>query len=751
MPLQQVYVPIAAILAAVVADVLLMRWLGRYRPADSAEGQSVQEVRVLGAFSPVLTWMKYRRVPPLKKLEPPAAMKPATMPPQAEADGAVNPMSVGLSPELNYRITLIVILAGAVGLTAVGQQILSGPHDVATPGVPYVLSGIGLFVLGRYLYMKHTLPRWMSVVGAPFRVMPFQLLLLALALGCANAAGVFAGGGPKMIHPWAALGAWFAAIALVVVGAYRAGEARDGGMVASVLGPPWSRREVALVAVLFVFSLLVRWIDNGTIPRGLSGDEGSAGLSAVSFLEGRFDNPFTVSWYEFPSLFFVVPAVAIRILGNNYEALRTPSAIAGALTVVGLYWFARPFFGRAVAGLSATLLSGLAFHIHFSRIGLNNIWDALFAVWALGAFWRGWQTGGRWNFIAAGLLIGLSQYFYTSARLIPVVISAWLVLKLLTDFRRVWRRLPDLLSMGLAAVVVFLPLGLHFLSHPEDFVAPVVRFSILTNGWLENASLANHQPAWQLLAQNFRDSALGFTTIPMQMWYNSGKPMLLALPAGLFILGVTLALLNFRDSRYWLLLLWLAGVVTIGALTDNTPAGQRYVIGAPVAALLVALPLASLAHWVIEAWPSARLMTFGAVAVVTLAAMGLDLNFYFREYTPGFRYGDANTEVASKLAQYLSKYPAGSEAYFFGAPRMGYDGFSTLPYLAPQAQGHDVIEALGAPPDWPLNGPRTAFAFLPERQNESAFVTQRYPLGRLQWFYADDGQPLFLLYEVGGN
>jgi hypothetical protein len=409
---------------------------------------------------------------------------------------------------------------------------------------------------------------------------------------------------------------------------------------------------------------------------------------------------------------------------------------------------ARPIFGRAAAGLSAALLSTLNLHLHFSRIGLNNIWDAVFAVWAIGIFWRGWQTGRRHYFIVAGLLIGFSQYFYASARLIPLILLVWLLLRLPTDWKNGKRRLPDVLALGSIALAVVLPLALFYVAHPAEFVAPLERFSIFSNHWLTTTAAERHQPVWLVLLQNFRDGALGFTSKPLVNWYESGSSMLQPLPAGLFLLGVLLLVLNLRDARHWLLLLWLAGVASIGGMTLNPPGSQRYVIGAPAAALAAGIALQTFAQWAADVFPRRRAWTYGLAVVTVIAAMGADLRFYFAEYVPIGGFGDPNTQIASQLGHFLEDFPAGSETYFFGAPRMGYYGFSTVPYLAPQVTGIEVVEPLQSPPEWQLTGP-AVFVFLPERESELALVQQRYPGGELVPFAARDGSPLFVIYEVG--
>jgi 4-amino-4-deoxy-L-arabinose transferase-like glycosyltransferase len=656
----------------------------------------------------------------------------------------VEPRQDAAPTDSSYVVTFLALLVGTVALVATGQWYTRIDGEEQNRGALFLAGGLALFVLAYWMYRKRAVPPWLGAISTRLRMTPVQLIVWVLALSGATVTHTLAGNQWKMINPIAASSVWLITLGLVALGSYRivATETRV------LPGPRWSIYEIGSLLALFVFALCVRAIANGDIPHALSGDEGSAGLAAVDILQGRINNPFIVSWFSFPSLYFVVPAISIAIGGQNYEALRMPSAVAGALTVVGLYWFARPLFGRAVAGLGAAVLAALSFHIHFSRIGLNNIWDGFFAVYVLGMFWRGWHTGRRGYFVAAGLLLGLSQYFYTSARILPVIMLAWLAWTALVNRSNIRQRLPELIVMGLVTLIIFLPLGLYFLERPDEFMAPMNRVSIFAGGWFERASQDLGKPAWQLVADNFKNAALAFTTVPMRAWYSSSKPMLLNLPAAFFILGLVVTLFDFRDQRHGLLWLWLLSVICTGALTESTPAGQRYVIGAPVAALFVAISLGTITQWVIDVWPRGRASAWGMAVAVLAIIMALDLHFYFADYSPGAGQGDTNTQVATALAKYLADYPAGAQVFFFGPPRMGYAGFSTVPFLAPQVTGHDVVEALTAPPDQLAVSATTAFVFLPERATEAAWVEQRYPQGTYRWFRAADRTPLFLLYEI---
>ena len=120
---------------------------------------------------------------------------------------------------------------------------------------------------------------------------------------------------------------------------------------------------------------------------------------------------------------------------------------------------------------------------------------------------------------------------------------------------------------------------------------------------------------------------------------------------------------------------------------------------------------------------------------------------YFGDHSVNQRFGDNNTETATALGYYLADQEPGLQVFFFGPPRMGYTSLSTVPYLAPLAVGHDVIEPVASSPEWDLSGP-TEFIFLPERQAELDLVRQRYPDGNQVSVRGNHDVLLFVSYKV---
>ena len=604
-----------------------------------------------------------------------------------------------------------------------------------------IFTGLAAFAVAAFLIARRRLPgrqaRPAVQVAGFFGVTPVQLLLLLLSPCFALLAGLAAGEKLQALNLPVSLGAWLLSIAAVLAGSYRRAEPGKG---------EFDRLDALLAAALFLSAFAVRAAAIDEIPPTLSGDEGSAGLVAVQFLNGEADNIFTVGWFSFPSLYFALQSIGILLLGQDIAGLRIMSALGGALTVAALYFLVRTMFGRIMAILAALFLAAFHYHVHFSRIGLNNVWDGFFVVVAFAGLWHGWKSGRRSSFLIAGLALGLGQYFYASIRILPLLLLIWAGAAFLFDRERFRRGFADLLLTALVAFVIVLPLLLFFVQHPNEFNAPLERVTVL-DGWLEQRSLEEDTTPELVMLDLMIDTALGLTHLPLRQLYNPGSPLLLAGAAALFLLGLIWAATHF-DLRYLLILLPLAGIIVLGGFSLGAPSSQRYVLVAPLVAIFVALPLAASTRWLGGEWPRLRYVALAGAALVMTWIAVLDLRYYFDEVYDTYVLGGLNTQVATSIAGYLDEHETAPEVYFFGFPRMGYYSLSTIPYLAPQVEARDVHEPLIAPPQWPLTRP-TTFIFLPERLEEMKYVNSAYPGGRIhRATRSGDELLLFAAYEA---
>ena len=128
-------------------------------------------------------------------------------------------------------------------------------------------------------------------------------------------------------------------------------------------------------------------------------------------------NPFITGPESHPVLFHYIVAGFIKLFGPHIFSLRLQTALVGTLGVLATYLMVRAFSGKQTALFAALLMVTYHYHVHWSRISLNNIWDTLWVPLMLGPFLWGWRK--RWSGGAAlsGLAVGLSQYFYPGSKI----------------------------------------------------------------------------------------------------------------------------------------------------------------------------------------------------------------------------------------------------------------------------------------------------------------------------------------------
>lgn len=641
------------------------------------------------------------------------------------------------------RLAASVLLLGGLALVLLGQATAAvawtgwerfWAYLITILGGAAFLSGGGIatrrMTLALFQKPLGRLAEWLGVsVG--------QVLLLLMAFLFAILASLAAGEVLAARSPIASAAAWLLALICAVAGTIRS---RDD------LPAHIKRGDILFTAVVFAAAFLLRGLATEIIPTTFSGDEGAAGLSAVMFANGAASNLFSVGWFDFPSLYFALQSIGIRLLGQTIPAVRVMSALGGALTVVAVFWLARSMFNGFIARLAALILMASHFHIHISRIALNNVWDGFFAAAAAFGLWLGWQRGQRIGFAICGLALGLGQYFYVTIRMVPVVFLIWAAAAWLVRRHRFRDRLPGMLLAAYIAFITFLPMGLYFTRHMDQFMARIMPVTV-TDEWMavevgnQNASIA------QVAVQQLTKAVGGIIYEPLRLLYDPGAPLLLVTAAALFLIGILWALFN-PDLRYLLLLLPVAATVFIVAISRDAPSSQRYIMAVPFVVIFVALPLGLLRDWLRELWPDyRRLAALPAILMVAYLALA-DLHYYFTQvYSGGYVLGGENTLVATQVAGYLAEQEEAQDVYFYGFPRMGYHSHATISYLVPQMIGHDIEPQGGVPTPAILNG-TTQFIFLPERLQELQVVLSLYPEGEYREFFKKDNELLFAVYEV---
>lgn len=665
------------------------------------------------------------------------------------------------------------ILLGILSLLAasMGQVALSG-NRLNIDGAKrwFLYSGLGLLILlwrnrassdstGR----SWQLPRLSQIPQRRWLYLPGLLL----AMFAQRVASV-----PGSEQPLLALFLWLGALVICFYGWQDVASERRALFV--------SRGTVVTAVLLFALALLVRLVNLTDNPFMLNGIEASLGLNSIQIIQGQLQNPFGTGWLTNPTLLLYLMAIPIRILGPTVLAVRLLSPFVGAATVAATYLIGKRLFGNFTGLLAAVLLLGSHYHLHYSRMGMTNIWDGLLVLLALGAIGIAWKRPSsapyqRTLWLWVGVLIGLNAYAFTSSRVLPVILIVWFGATALLDWSSVRRQGWHLMAAAALALVVALPMLIFYNNNPVLWTERANILGILPNqtGWLVEEATRSGLTQTAVLWQAFWQSALAFNGVPDNSpAYRPLVPLLSFGPAVFMILGFFLAALKMRQNSYRLLLLWpLLTVIIAGALVLESPQSHRLVMATPALALLAAVALVTLGNLVLAAFQppgtnatppdlgdwqlklsdwQAPTMRVGLILVAFVLLFSLnDLLFYYGRFPTQHQFADTNTEVAYELATYLNDLEGEWTAYLYGPPIL-YIDFPTLPFLLTNFQaGANLfnVESFDSPlPPAPTGN--QIFIFLPQREMELTAVAAQFPDGTRQQVNGYYASPLFISYQV---
>jgi 4-amino-4-deoxy-L-arabinose transferase-like glycosyltransferase len=631
-------------------------------------------------------------------------------------------VGVGLYAYL-FAIFCFVLLVLAVDVPAVPSAFIGNPAVSAT-GVPWTRGRVALIVLALLGGLIAALVGATTAWNAP------QTENIVLWMG---AIFVYA----MAFVPWSRFARWL--------------RARDMQPIRALWSAIWRHRfEVLALGAIVAGAGIVRYWHLAWIPNIFGGDEGEMGNEALSILNGELKNPFVTGWLSHATLFFFVQAYSLEIFGKTVYGLRMLSVIGGTLSVLITYLLIRRLFHRRLALITAALLAVYNFHIHFSRLALNNIFDTVFAPLVFLLLYAGLESRRAASFAAAGMAMGLSLYFYHGTRLIPVVVVLFGIYLLLVERDTIFKNALNFVWLGLGALLVSGPLLYFFSLHPADFMARLTQRGIFQSGWFDT-QIKNGKAASEVLLDQVRRSFLAFNALPDPTnWFGTGLPLLDPLSGMLLVFGSVSGAMRWRQKSYALMLIWLiAGIFFGSTLLENPPTSPSFVIVTVPAIFWVALGLEQVlevAGRVLK--PLARVRWQAAVLFVFLFA-AWNLGFYFLDYTPRYSYGGEPNWVIGALVNYLEKRHDKYRVYFVAPPYI-YLGIGSRKFMMPNLNGEDVLNPIRSADDLAFvrQAHPALFVFVPARAQEFPIVQQEYPNGIVRHFNKPDGSPLFLIYEV---
>lgn len=185
---------------------------------------------------------------------------------------------------------------------------------------------------------------------------------------------------------------------------------------------------------IFILALVLRIFRLGTFPYGFHTDEVHAAWNALSILKTGHDdkgNLLPLYYNTFgdyrPAGIFYTIIPSLIVFGRTEFAVRFPSALIGALTVIPIYLFTLELTKNKKLGVFSSFLLAISpWHIDVSRATSETIIAAFLTLYALYYFIKAIKRKEirKKNYVICLLLVFISYFFYHSTRVVTPVFFA---------------------------------------------------------------------------------------------------------------------------------------------------------------------------------------------------------------------------------------------------------------------------------------------------------------------------------------
>lgn len=199
-------------------------------------------------------------------------------------------------------------------------------------------------------------------------------------------------------------------------------------------------KKIYLIAFLFIlifFSLGLRVYKLGSMPSGILPDEASFGYNAYSVLKTGKDEhgvfyPLIFKAFgdeKLPAyVYSLIPS--IKMLGLNNFAVRLPSAIAGTLITLVIFFLLLEFgFTKELSLVGVLIAATSQWSLILSRFAFESNLGLLFFILGILFSFISNRKNKLSSTILAGLFFGLTWYSYTAYRFItPLILLSFLII-----------------------------------------------------------------------------------------------------------------------------------------------------------------------------------------------------------------------------------------------------------------------------------------------------------------------------------
>ncbi len=543
-------------------------------------------------------------------------------------------------------------------------------------------------------------------------------------------------------------------------------------------------REILILFAIIAIAAFFRFYRLDSIPPGFQFDQAFNAFDILRLLQGQFAIFFPANTGREPLYFYLLmPSVAL--FGPTAFAIKLTSAIIGLITIPLIYGFARALFSPSpgsvrIAALTALFAAISLWHVFFSRDGLRVILEVPLTLLTFWYLWRALsfpplpnrERAGRKSsrassnsisnefpprddlrgvrvrrdFALAGFFLALALYTYPSGRLLPIASIILSMYAALSDRARAAVYLKGLLVSLVVAGVLFLPLGIYFLFHPDQFISHTEQISVFTSRVNEGNILAAIYGNFLAVAQMFliKGDEGSIHNLP-------GRPIFDPMLGTLFVIGATIFLVTLFHPRSTridrkksiFIATWLLVTLASSLFSDDAPNFLRTLPALP--ALMVLPAWAAAEIWARLRAPVARqaaTVVFGAMIAASTVLTYRDYFIVFANL-PGLYYTFDVDKV--EVSTWINQNARSQHIYL--APLWYQQGTISLLTRNAPLKSFESRDTIVLPSS--ADGMDALFAFPPEQERKVQTMAARLgALGTREELSGSNGGKLLLLYRV---
>ncbi len=485
------------------------------------------------------------------------------------------------------------------------------------------------------------------------------------------------------------------------------------------------RPDITMLILIGVvaLALFLRTYGVDQFPLGVWYDEAAYGLDIRHLLSDPTYRPIFLSQdvIAFPHLLAYV--IGYLLSNGSIAGMRAATALLATFGVIMAYLVGRELRGRWFGLLMAALLAVLHWSINPSRIAFPGADTVTFTLIAFYGGLRIVRYGRLRDALWSGLAIGVGGWFYGQYQ--PQVLAVGVFALLAYPFlrRRWWRTLALVMTAVLAGVIVLLPLEIYIIDRSSEYFSRLNQVSIFQE---------------DLSGKSVTDAILRSAVLHLEMFHLrgdnngrhnlSGAPMLDPVTGALMVIGLFLALREWRRREHLLMLLSLIIALLGGILSVSFEAPQSHralaaIVGVIYFAALGLEGIARLALNWFAAQPDSRRQTIrrmvvGADALVVLVVIGgWNLNEYFNLERTSLDSWSSYETIQTLTGRLYASYDRTTR--FYVSPLIGSEDV-TIHFLAADALSRS--NNLVLPDAFPLRIPAAAPAVIMLEAGESEYL-----------------------------